>query len=161
MCRAGEWVLLIREAFLLHRALFLSERARMKSVCSLPVPHALVEATGSSVCALSDVLCGWRGCEWGEKWGKYFKVEFFKAPAFLSSEGGLVVRPCTGGKILLTRRTHFNTATRIWMMKLKCNTEMKCQFVFYVSGGSVSCKSRQRSFCALTWNKVGWEKGSF
>lgn len=55
--------MLIREAFLLHRALFLSERACMKSVCSLPAPHALVEAAGSSVCGLSDVLGGWRGWE--------------------------------------------------------------------------------------------------
>lgn len=31
MCRAGEWVLLIREAVLLRGALFLSEWARMKS----------------------------------------------------------------------------------------------------------------------------------
>lgn len=30
----------------------------MKSVCSLPVAHALVEAAGSSVCGLSDVLVG-------------------------------------------------------------------------------------------------------
>lgn len=76
--------MLIREAFLLHGALFLSERACMKSVCSLPVPHALVEAAGSSVCGLSDVLGGWRGWERGEKEGKGVNIEFSKVSVLLN-----------------------------------------------------------------------------
>lgn len=100
MWRAGEWVLLIREAFLLHRALFLFEWACMKWVCSLPVPHALVEAACSSVYGLSDVLGGWRGCEWGGRGGKNHQY-WVPEGKLCCVDWGYVLFLCRSGLILL------------------------------------------------------------
>lgn len=94
----------------------------MKSVCSLPAPHALVEAAGSSVCGLSDVLGGWRGWEErGEKGRKKgVNIEFSKVSCVvkhfrcgcvlrsLSPGGGRVVRLCPTGKVLLIKHRHYN-----------------------------------------------------
>lgn len=136
MWRAGEWVLLIREAFLLHGALFLSQRVRTKSVCTLPVPHALAEATGSSVCALSDALGGWRGCKWGDN-----REELASGPEFcrsscggdLSSGSRVLVRACRWlNCFFLTfkiyaayreqpeKKTHYKYCTDIYVFSVMC-----------------------------------------